>query len=397
MYVTKDGALARKAAAIGAVNINDMRTLAKKRLPRGVFDFVDGAAEDEVTLAANRAAFNAHTFRPRQAVDFPECDLQTTVLGFDLSLPVMLAPVGCSRVIHHEGETGVAHAAGDAGTIYILSTTSGHKLEDVKAASSGPLWYQLYLIGGRGPSEAVIEWAQQVGYSALVLTIDTAVAGLRERDVRNRLSDLAGKNLLKKIPLLPNLLMHPRWLMGFIRDGGAPILPNVIIPGQGPLPLLNVGAALAKSVVTWKDFEWIRQIWRGPIVVKGVLTSEDARRAVDRGAAAVVVSNHGGRQLDGAPASLDVLPEVVEAVGSQTEVLVDSGIRRGSDVVKALCLGARAGLIGRGYAYGLAAAGTAGVARSLQILREDMVRTLRLLGCPSVKQLDRSYLNYKPR
>jgi L-lactate dehydrogenase (cytochrome) len=163
------------------------------------------------------------------------------------------------------------------------------------------------------------------------------------------------------------------------------------------LPLLNVGTALSKSVVTWKDFEWIRQIWRGPIVVKGVLTGEDARRSVDLGAAAVVVSNHGGRQLDGAPASLDVLPEVLEAVGSQAEVLIDGGIRRGTDVVKALCLGARAVLIGRGYAYGLAAAGTAGVARALQIFREDVERTMKLLGCASVQELERSYLNYKPR
>jgi L-lactate dehydrogenase (cytochrome) len=397
MHVTQDDALARKAAAIGVVNINDLRTLAKKRLPRGVFDFLDGAAEDEVTLNANRAAFQSLTFRPRQALEIAECDLRTRVLGSDLSMPVILAPVGCSRVMHHEGEAGVSRAAGDAGTLYILSTSSGHKLEDVKAAGSGPLWYQLYLLGGRGPSEAVIERAQQVGYSALVLTIDTAVAGLRERDIRNRLVDLAGKNIIKKIPLLPNLLMHPRWLMGFLRDGGAPTLPNVIIPGQGPLPLLNVGTALSKSVVTWKDFEWIRQIWRGPIVVKGVLTGEDARRSVDLGAAAVVVSNHGGRQLDGVPASLDVLPEVLEAVGSQAEVLIDGGIRRGTDVVKALCLGARAVLIGRGYAYGLAAAGTAGVARALQIFREDVVRTMKLLGCASVQELDRSYLNYKPR
>jgi L-lactate dehydrogenase (cytochrome) len=191
--------------------------------------------------------------------------------------------------------------------------------------------------------------------------------------------------------------MHPRWLWGFLRDGGAPVLPNVVIPGQGPLPLLNVGKALANSVVTWQDIGWIRQIWRGPIVVKGVLTSEDARRAVDMGAAAVVVSNHGGRQLDGAPATLDVLPEVVEAVGKQTEVLVDSGIRRGTDIVKALCLGARAVLLGRGYAYGLSAAGAAGVAKSLQIFREDIERTMRLIGCSSVKELDRSYLNYKPR
>jgi isopentenyl diphosphate isomerase/L-lactate dehydrogenase-like FMN-dependent dehydrogenase len=383
-------------ASVRAINIGDLRRLARKRLPRAVFDFLDGGAEDEFTLAANCAAFQSISFRPRQAVTFPLCDLRTRVLGFDLSLPALLAPVGCSRVIHHEGEKGVARAAGAAGTVYILSTASGHRLEDVKAASSSPLWYQLYLLGGRGPSEAVIERAANAGYSALVLTIDTPVAGLRERDLRNRLPDLAGPSLLAKIPLLPQLLAHPGWLMGFLRDGGAPTLPNVIIPGQGPLPLLNVGAALARAAVTWHDFRWIREVWRGPIVVKGVLTGEDARRAVDHGAVAVVVSNHGGRQLDGAPASLQALPEVVEAVGGQAEVLVDGGIRRGSDIVKALCLGARAVLIGRAYAYGLAAAGMAGVSRALEILRADLERTLRLLGCPSVAALDRSYLNVSP-
>jgi L-lactate dehydrogenase (cytochrome) len=268
-------------------------------------------------------------------------------------------------------------------------------LEDVMAASSGPLWYQLYLIGGREAAEAALGRASRAGFSALVVTIDTPVAGMRERDFRNGLKELAGRNLLTKIPFLPQVLVRPRWLVNLLLDGGVPMLPNVIVPGQEPLPLLDVGAALAQAAVTWEDFRWIRQIWHGPIVVKGVLTSEDARRAVDHGAVAVVVSNHGGRQLDGAPASLDVLPEVVNAVGSSVEVLMDGGIRRGSDVVKAICLGARAVLVGRAYAYGLAAAGAAGVARALEILRVDMERTLRLLGCQSVARLDRSYLNIR--
>ena len=186
---------------------------------------------------------------------------------------------------------------------------------------------------------------------------------------------------MAKIPLLPQLLARPRWLARFLLDGGAPTFPPVIVPGKGPLPLLDVGAALARAAVIWEDFHWIRGVWRGPIVVKGVLTSQDAQRAVDHGAAAVAVSNHGGRQLDGAPASLEVLPEVIDAVGGQVEVLVDGGIRRGSDIVKALCLGARAVLIGRAYAYGLAAAGTAGVTRAIEILRADIERTLRLRAC----------------
>jgi L-lactate dehydrogenase (cytochrome) len=261
------------------------------------------------------------------------------------------------------------------------------------AAASGPLWYQLYTVGGREAAEAVIARISSAGFSALVVTIDTPVAGMRERDFRNGLRPLASRNPLAKIPFLPQLLAHPGWLANFLLDGGAPTLPNIIIPGRGPVPLLDAAAALTGSAVTWDDFHWIRQVWHGPIVVKGVLTSDDARRAVDHGAVAVVVSNHGGRQLDSVPASLEVLPEVVDAVGSQIEVLMDGGIRRGSDVVKAICLGARAVLIGRAYAYGLAAAGTAGVARALEILRADMERTLRLLGCPSVATLDRSYLN----
>ncbi len=364
-------------------------------MPRVVFEFLDGAAEDETTLAANRSAFENYTFRPRHAVAFAHCDMRTRVLGADVSFPALLAPVGCSRVMHHEGEIGIARAAGAAGTVYILPTAAGHLLEDVKATASGPLWYQLYLIGGRPAAEAVIERAWNAGFSALVVTIDTCVAGMRERDFRNGMKELAGSHPLAKIPYLPQLLARPRWLANFFLDGGAPTLPNIIVPGQGPVPLLDVGAALARSAVTWDDFSWIRKTWPGPIVVKGVLTAEDARRSVDLGAAAIVVSNHGGRQLDSSPATLDVLPEVVEAVGNQVEVLMDGGIRRGTDIVKAICLGARAVLIGRAYAYGLGAAGTAGVARALEILRADVERTLRLLGCSSVAALDRSYLNAK--
>jgi isopentenyl diphosphate isomerase/L-lactate dehydrogenase-like FMN-dependent dehydrogenase len=386
---------ARRVASPRALNIEDLRHLAQKRLPRVVFDFLDGGAEDELTMEANRAAFERLTFRPKHAVALPHCDLQTKVLGFDVAFPALLAPIGCSRVMHHEGEIGAARAASAAGTVYILSSASGHPLEDVKAASSGPIWYQLYLVGGRAAAEGVLDRAWKSGFSALVVTIDTPVAGLRERDFRNGLKELADDKLLAKIPFLPQLLAHPGWLMHFFLDGGMPTLPNIVVPGHGPMPLLRMSEALERAAVTWDDFPWIRKIWQGPIVVKGVLTAEDARRAVDHGAAAVVVSNHGGRQLEGAPATLDVLPEVVEAVGNQVEVLMDSGVRRGADIVKAICLGARAVLLGRAYAYGLAAAGEAGVARALQILRSDMERTLRLLGCPSIAQLDRTFLNIR--
>jgi L-lactate dehydrogenase (cytochrome) len=326
-------------------------------------------------------------------VNFPEYNLRTTVLGAEISFPAFLAPVGYSRVMHPGGEVAAAAAAGEAGTGYTLSTISGHKLEDVRAATKGPTWYQLYLVGGRATAEGGIARARNAGFDALVVTIDTPVAGMRERDYRNGMTEMFAGSLFAKLPYLQNIFAHPGWLMDFLGDGGMPRLENVVVPGEGPMSLMDVGSALSRAVVTWEDLKWIREIWKGPVVIKGVLTGEDGKRAVDEGAAAVVVSNHGGRQLDCVSASLRALPEVIAAVNGQAEVLMDGGVRRGGDIVKALCLGARAVLIGRAYAYGLAAAGQAGVARALEILRADVDRTLRLLGCPSVTALDGSYLS----
>jgi L-lactate dehydrogenase (cytochrome) len=374
------------------VNIHDLREIARRRLPRGVFDYLDGGAEGEVTLRENCRVFEDVVFRPRQAVAIPEPDLRSKVLGQELALPAILAPVGYSRLIHPSGEVAAAMEAGVAGTIYTLSTISAYKLEDVKAATTGPAWFQLYLVGGREVAEGAIERARVAGFSALVVTIDTAVAGMRERDQGNGLKQLLGSSVFAKIPYIPNILMHPRWLAGFLMDGGTPDLQNIVEPGKGPMPLMDVTAALARAVVTWEDLRWLRKVWPGPIVIKGVLTDEDAKRAVDEGAAAIIVSNHGGRQLDGVSATLRALPEIVGAVGGRVEVLMDGGIRRGSDIVKAICLGARAVLIGRAYAYGLAAAGQAGVARAIDILRTDIERTLLLLGCPSIAALDQSFV-----
>jgi L-lactate dehydrogenase (cytochrome) len=374
------------------VNIEDLRRQAQRRLPRSVFDYLDGGADGEVTLRENCRAFADVLFRPRSAVAVGDCDIRTRVLGHELSFPAMLAPVGYSRLMHPEGEVAAAHEAGEAGTGYILSSISGHKLENVKAGSRGPVWYQLYLMGGREAAEGALDRARRAGFSALVITVDTPVAGLRERDPRNGMKELLGASWFAKIPYLPDILAHPGWLALFLRDGGVPKLENIVIPGKGPLPLVDVAAALASATVTWEDLRWIRELWPGPIVVKGLLTGDDARRAADEGAAAVVVSNHGGRQLDSVYPTLRALPEVVAAVKGQLEVLMDGGVRRGSDIVKALCLGARAVLVGRAYAYGLAAAGPAGVKRALEILRSDVERTVRLLGCPSVAALDRSYV-----
>ena len=384
----------RKVASPRVVCVQDFRPLARRRLPKAVFDYLDGGADGEVTLRENCRVFDDVTFRPRHAVAVADCEMRTRVLDFDVSFPALLAPVGYSRLMHPDGEAGAARAAGAAGTAYILSTISGHRVEDVKAASAGPVCFQLYLMGGRAASEAVIERARVAGCAALVVTIDTPVAGLRERDYRNGMKELLSGSLLEKIPFLPQVLARPAWLAQFLRDGGLSKLPNVIIPGQGPMELVDVSAALSRAAVTWNDLEWIRRLWPGPLVIKGVLTGDDARRAADEGATAVVVSNHGGRQLDGVSASLRALPEVVTAVNGQIEVWMDGGIRRGTDIVKALCLGARVVLCGRAYAYGLAAAGEAGVARALEILRADVERTLKLLGCSSVAALDRSYVAF---
>jgi isopentenyl diphosphate isomerase/L-lactate dehydrogenase-like FMN-dependent dehydrogenase len=374
------------------VNIFDLRRIAQRRIPKVVFDYLDGGADAEVTLRENCRAFEAITFRPKQAVKIDHCELSTTVLGHEISFPLMLAPVGYSRMMHPGGEVAAARAAGEAGTGYILSTISGHKMEDVKAGTPGFAWYQLYLVGGRESGEIAIDRARKAGFSALVVTVDTAVGGLRERDYRNGMNQLLSNKYFEKLPFLPQVLSRPGWLKDFLLDGGLPKLENIIIPGKGPMPLVDVSYSLSRSAVSWDDLRWIRESWQGPIIIKGILIADDARRAIDEGAVAVVVSNHGGRQLDCVSPTIKALREIVAAVNGQAEVLMDGGVRRGSDVVKALCLGARTVLVGRAYAYGLAAAGYHGVKRAIEILRADVERTMRLLGCPSVHELNPSYL-----
>ena len=374
------------------VNIQDLRDAARKRLPRVVFDYIDGGADAEWTMRENSRVFDDVMFRPRSAVATPGVDLRTTVLGATIDVPFLFAPVGSSRLFYPRGEEVAARAAGDAGTIYTLSTLSGCAVRDVKAATRGPVWYQLYLVGGRDVAMSAIERAKHCGCTALVVTVDTPVAGMRERDVRNGVKELVSGAPLAMFPYVFQFLARPRWFAAYLRDGGLMSFPNIVLQ-DGPMPFADVGAALEHSMVSWDDFKWIRDTWQGHIVVKGVHTSDDARQAIDHGAAAVVVSNHGGRQLDGVAPTLGVLPEVISAVKEQAEVLLDGGIRRGSDVVKALCVGARAVLIGRAYAYGLGAAGGPGVARAVDILRSGIVRTMKLLGCSSVRDLDRSLVH----
>ena len=374
-----------------AVNIADLRQMAQRRLPRMVFDYIDGGAEREWTLRENCRAFEDVLFRPRSAVATRTCDLGTTVLGTDIDLPFILAPVGSSRMFYPRGEEAAAAAAGDAGTIYTLSTLSGCRLEDVKQATKGTAWYQLYLVGGRDVAMGAIRRARAAGYKALVVTIDTPVAGMRERDSRNGVKQLLARNM-STMPYLGQMLSRPSWLYRFFGDGGLMSFPNIVL-AEGPMGYADVGAALEASMTSWEDFRWIRDAWGGPIVAKGVHTADDARRAVDEGADAIVVSNHGARQLDGVAPTIRVLPEVVQAVKGRTEILLDGGVRRGSDVVKAIAMGARAVLIGRAYAYGLGAGGHAGVARAIDILKIDVIRTLKLLGCAAVRDLDGSYVD----
>src|ERR1700758_4985354 len=319
--------MARSVEPPRVLNIENLRRVAKRRLPRVVFDYIDGGAEDESTLRANCRAFDAVTFRPRCAVATPVCDLRTTVLGTSVSMPLILARVGSCRLMYPRGEEAAARAAGAAGIIYTLSTLSGCRLEDVAAASGGPVWYQLYLVGGRDCALGALERARKAGFSALVVTIDTPVAGLRERDLRNGAKELLSGKLPEMLPFVNQLLTRPRWLAAFLADGGLMKFENVVIPGKGPMLYADVTAALEQSVVTWDDLKWIRQAWNGPIVIKGIHTGDDGRRAVNEGADALVVSNHGGRQLDRVAPSLQVLPEVVAAVGDRIEVLFDGGIR----------------------------------------------------------------------
>lgn len=384
--------MARRVSSAQVLNIGDLRRLAERRLPRVAFDYIDGGADGEVTLRENCRIFDDVALRPRSAVVTRGSELRTSVLGTNLALPLLLGPVGSCRLFYPRGEAVAARAAGAAGTVYVLSTLSGTRLEEVKAASSGPCWYQVYLCGGRDVALGAIARAKAAGFSALVVTIDTPVAGLRERDVRNGSKQLLSGRPWSMLPFVGQFLARPRWLVDFLADGGLMSFPNVVLP-DGPMPYVDVAAALEQSAVAWDDLRWLRDAWGGPIVIKGVHTADDARRAVDAGASAIVVSNHGGRQLDGVAPTLRVLPEVVAAVGGRVEVLLDGGIRRGGDIVKALCLGARAVLVGRAYAYGLGAGGEAGVAKAIEILRSDLLRTLKLLGCPSVAELGASFVD----
>ncbi len=381
-------------------SVGEARRRARRVLPPIVFDFVEGGADDELTLLANERSLAAIQFRPRMGVHVPSPDLWTSVLGRELALPVLLAPCGGLSMVHPRGQLAAAEAAGTARTITVVSTLCGAPLEDaVPRGGAAQCWFQLYKLGGRAGAEVLIDRARASGYGALVVAVDTPVVGHKERDIRNGGVRPGGtpavvKDVRSMARFAPQVVTRPRWLYRFARAGlplGQPNLMRLAADG-GPVDLEQAMAAWRAEPATWEDFSWIRERWPGALVAKGVLSAEDARRAIDAGANAIIVSNHGGRQLDGAPATIDALPSVISGVGDQVEVLLDGGVRRGADVVRALALGARAVLIGRPYLYGLAIGGKLGVLRVLEIFREELIRTLLLLGCPSIKALDRSWL-----
>lgn len=381
----------------GAANIDDLRAIAKRRLPGGVFDYVDGGAEDERTLHRNSAAFADIELRPRVLRDVSRIDTSTTLLGRLLPAPLVLAPTGFTRMVHPEGELAVARAAARAGLPYVLSTLSTRSIEEVAACSGGPKWFQVYVWRDRELVRSMLDRAQAAGYEAIVVTVDTAVLGRRERDVRR------GFTLPPKIGLdtLVDGVRHPAWAWSFVR--AEPIVfANVVASARGdvgdgtnPVTLSDYIGDQFDPSLSWEALAWFRSVWDGPILLKGVQGVEDARLAVEHGVDAVILSNHGGRQLDGAPAPIELVAPVADAVGGSTTIICDGGIRRGSDIVKALALGADACMIGRPYLFGLGAAGEAGVDHVLGLLLDGLRQTMALSGATDLAALDRDLVHLR--
>ena len=373
------------------VSVADLRSIARRRIPRGVFDYIDGGAEDELAMKANADAYRRLTFRPRVLRDMSEVDTSTTLLGKPMSIPVVLAPTGFTRIADPEGELAVARAAERAGVPYSLSTFGTRSIEEVAAVSTGRLWFQLYVMKDRGLSAEMVQRAREAGYEALCLTVDTAEFGKRERDHRR------GFTLPPKIgpSTILDGIVHPGWTWKFVTSEPivfANLAGRSSHDGSSAVSLSETFHTQHDSSVSWKDIEWLREHWDRPIVLKGIQTVDDAVMAADAGVEAIALSNHGGRQLDSAPVPLELLPHVVDAVGGRLEIICDGGVRRGSDVVKAIALGANACMAGRAYLYGLAAAGEAGVDHMLNMISEDVRRTMALIGCSTVKEIDREYL-----
>jgi L-lactate dehydrogenase (cytochrome) len=374
-----------------AASVEDLRRIAQRRLPAGVFDYIDGGAEDERTLAANQAAFASVTFRPRILRGVSSVDPTSTLLGHSIAYPLVLAPTGFTRIADPQGELAVARAAERAGLPYTLSTLGTRSIEEVRAVSGGRLWFQVYAWRDRGLVKEMVERAAAARYEALVLTVDTAVLGRRERDVRHGFSLPPALDAATII----DGVRHPRWTLAFARSEPirfANVAGREVGDGASPVNLADYINIQFEPGLSWADVDWLRSVWSGAIVLKGVQTTDDALLAAEAGIDAVVLSNHGGRQLDGAPATLRLVAPVADAVGDRVEIICDGGVRRGSDIVKALAAGADAAMAGRAYLYGLGAAGEAGVQQVLEWFHADIVRVMSLLGAERVKDLNRSLI-----
>jgi (S)-mandelate dehydrogenase len=368
------------------LNSAQWRERARRRLPRLVFDYLDGGAEDESCLKRNRAAIEALQLRPALLNNVSDIDLSVEILGQRFDLPIAITPTGLNGLFWPDGDVALARAAAACKIPFTLSTPSNARLERIALqAAGGTHWLQLYVMSDRSLAEQMLKRALAANFSALILTADVPVGGYRERDLRNGFKI----PLQYTVPMMLDIARHPRWLMSMARTG-MPQLVNLSESDSKQATLQAQAALLSRTMdrtLDWSSIDWIRRHWPRPLMLKGVLDPEDARRALDHGLDGVIVSNHGGRQLDSAPATMAVLPEIVAAVAGRVPVLVDSGFRRGSDVVKALALGARAVLLGRTTLYGLAAAGEEGVRQVLQTLRADIERTMILIGAASVREL----------
>ncbi len=372
-------------------NIAHLRAMAKARLPAAMFHYIDGGADDETTLRGNTSAFGAHALIPHSLVDVSNIDTRITLLGQTLNWPVILAPTGMSRLFHHEKELGVARAAAKSGTLYTLSTLGTTSLEEVAAATDGPKMFQIYILKDRGLTAEFVERCKAAKYNALCLTVDMPVAGNRERD---KLTGMVMPPRFTASSLL-SFALHPRWSLNLLRDPNfqlANVAHRVDALGAGAMSVIDYINSQFDRTVTWADVDWLAQQWGGPLVIKGITDAADATKARDAGASAIMISNHGGRQLDSSPAPVDCIALMRDAIGHDLELIVDGGVRRGTHVLKALALGADACSIGKAYLYGLAAGGQKGVEHALTLLRSEIERDLALLGCPRITDINSRFL-----
>ena len=372
-------------------NVMDFRRIAKRKLPAPVFHYIDGAADDEWSMRRNTDAFNDYELLPAHLSDVSTIDTRSTLFGRPVDWPVMISPTGASRLFHASGEPAVTRAADKFGMPYSLSTVGTTTIEDIAAIGSVPKIFQIYVFRDRGVTRGFIERCKASGYTALCLTVDTPVAGNRERDNYYGMMATA-KPALRSVP---SMLRHPGWLYRAVVRKDMELVNVTAGDGAQKFTDMSVKDYIDSQFdrsLTWKDVEWLVQEWGGPVIIKGVQTVEDCRLAADAGATAVMISNHGGRQLEGSPAPIDCIADIADALADRLEIICDGGIRRGSHIVKALALGANAVGIGRAYLYALAAGGQPGVARALDLLRDELRRTLALIGCDSTSKLDRRYV-----